>query len=832
MKASQHARRWSTLGLLTAVVATLVPFSLAVDVRPAGAVTVTAGTDAELRTALLDTSVTLIDLTANINMVCGSGTFGRQVGGTGLTIDGHGFTISGATCNTQVMNFSGSEALTLKNVTFTGGNHTLSSSVGGGGLQANGDLTLDGVTFTGNTITSTGTVATAGGGGIYAGGLNKTVTITNSTITNNVATCGACIRASGAGIEIGNTDTALILRNSTVTGNTASGSGSSRVGGGIYVPDTGSSLTLVYSTVVGNTATTGANIASLNLASFASVVALPTGGANCDITNAPASNGYNFDSGTSCGLATGTDQTNGGDPLLGALASNGGPTQTRMPATTSPLIEKIPVTSCSADGASAIAPLVDQRGFPRPKGGGCDIGAVELPAGTFRPLVPQRILDTRFGNSPQCPTCQNIVGALAPNEIRKIAVNLGGVPNPGASAVLLNVTVTAPSKAGWLTVFPADAATPAASNLNFVAGQTVPNLVLVKVGKGGVNEAKVSIGNTVFPTGPPAAAGTVHVIADVAGYYTDATQTPEDGFTSIDPIRIMDTRFGNGPQCPTCLDIVGAFGPNEERDVAAGGFGVVPSDADAVVMNVTVTGPSAGGWLTLYPTGGALPNAANLNFVAGQTIANLVTVKTGTGSDLGKVTVANTAFPTGPPPASGTVHVIADVVGYYKAGVGKTLSTIVPVRILDTRFGIGGVTGPVAPQATILANPQTASGLPAAGGYTSVVVNLAVTSPTAAGWLTAFPSTLANPPNAANLNFLAGKTVPNLVKVGVGADGKFKISNTKGCACAAAPSRSSPISSATSRRAPVAAAPVPALGAEPAHLVEDDVGGAGPRVGT
>jgi hypothetical protein len=188
--------------------------------------------------------------------------------------------------------------------------------------------------------------------------------------------------------------------------------------------------------------------------------------------------------------------------------------------------------------------------------------------------------------------------------------------------------------------------------------------------------------------------------------------------------------------------------------------------------------------LTLYPTGGALPNAANLNFVGGQTVASLVTVKVGTGGNAGKVTIGNTVFPSGPPPAAGSVHVIADVVGYYKLATGKTLSTIGPVRILDTRFGTGGVTGPVAPQATILVNPQTATGMAAVGSYATVVVNVAATSPSAAGWLTAFPSTLGSPPNAANLNFLAGQTVPNLVKVGVGSDGKLKIANTFGCACA------------------------------------------------
>jgi hypothetical protein len=201
-------------------------------------------------------------------------------------------------------------------------------------------------------------------------------------------------------------------------------------------------------------------------------------------------------------------------------------------------------------------------------------------------------------------------------------------------------------------------------------------------------------------------------------------------------------------------------------------MGGVPGDADAVVMNITATGPSAYGWLTLYPSGQMLPTAANLNFQAGQTVPNLVTVKIGTD---GKVAINNSGGNT----AAGTVHVVADVVGYYKAGAGAPLLPLSPQRILDTRFGTGGIVGPVAPQATITVDPQTAAGLPAPGSYSGVVVNVTVTGPSAYGWLTVFPSD-AMLPNTANLNFVAGQTVPNLVKIRVGADGKFKINNTGG----------------------------------------------------
>jgi len=59
------------------------------------------------------------------------------------------------------------------------------------------------------------------------------------------------------------------------------------------------------------------------------------------------------------------------------------------------------------------------------------------------------------------------------------------------------------------------------------------------------------------------------------------------------------------------------------------GQGGVPLDATAVALNVTVDGPDASGFVTVYPCGGSLPLASNVNFVAGQTVANAVTVAVG-----------------------------------------------------------------------------------------------------------------------------------------------------------------------------------------------------------
>jgi hypothetical protein len=329
----------------------------------------------------------------------------------------------------------------------------------------------------------------------------------------------------------------------------------------------------------------------------------------------------------------------------------------------------------------------------------------------------------------------------------------------------LNVTATNPAAFGWLTLFPADAALPTASNLNFAPGQSVPNLVAVKVAQSGPNAGKVSITNT----GGISGGGTVDVVADVVGYYADGTGTLAGRFTGLAPNRILDSRSNTGFNGPLAQNATGVL-------TVTGGS--VPADADSVVLNVTATGSTAAGWLTVYPADQSLPSASNLNFATGQSVANLVTVKLGVGGlSAGKVRVTNTGGFPGP----GSVQVIGDVVGYYKNAVGAFLTPLRPQRILDTRSGLGGTSGPVTPQQTVIIDPHTAAGIPPVGSYSGVIVNVTATGPTGGGWLTAYPSDQGLP-TASNLNFGAGQTVANLVKLKVGADGDLKITNTGGVA--------------------------------------------------
>jgi hypothetical protein len=109
-------------------------------------------------------------------------------------------------------------------------------------------------------------------------------------------------------------------------------------------------------------------------ASFGTVVARASGGVNCEVLT-PGSLGYNYSDDTTCGFTGTGDRQGAADPQLGALAANGGPTLTMLPASTSPLLDAIPVGACAGPEPGVDD---DQRGIARPQGTGCDVGAVEV----------------------------------------------------------------------------------------------------------------------------------------------------------------------------------------------------------------------------------------------------------------------------------------------------------------------------------------------------------------------------------------------------------------------------------------------------------------------
>ena len=348
------------------------------------------------------------------------------------------------------------------------------------------------------------------------------------------------------------------------------------------------------------------------------------------------------------------------------------------------------------------------------------------PPGDLVALSPSRRLDTRIGQG------ISRVGPLGPGEqIDMMVAGTGGVPNANAVAAVMNVTAVNPTNAGYLTVWPAGEGQPDSSNLNFRPADVVPNLVVCKLGRSGMVSLRNAVGNT-------------DVVADVVGYIRQGATTT---LVPVLPQRLLDTRF-NQP-----------VGPGGDIELTVVGATIPSSGVESVVLNVTVTGPTRASFLTVYPHGDARPWASNLNFLPGQTVPNLVVAKVGAG---GKVRFFN---------ADGDTHVVVDLLGYVASGASATGQTVAltPARVLDTRNPSSG--GPLAGGEERIIGLAGLGGLPA-GAFSGIVANVTVTDPTHDGYLTVWPAHLARP-DASNLNFGPGQTVPNLVVSAVAPDGSI-----------------------------------------------------------
>lgn len=404
----------------------------------------------------------------------------------------------------------------------------------------------------------------------------------------------------------------------------------------------------------------------------------------------------------------------------------------------------ITFTPSSAGQKSARLLLVDDS-LPPGDGSGRDIVLTGNalrgvdPFGELTALTPARILDTRSGLG-------GVTTPAAPGATFDVTVaGRAGIPVSGVLAVVMNVTVTAPTEAGFLTVWPSGIEQPGISNVNFAAGQTVANLAIVALGDGG----QVSIFNE---------RGTAHVLLDVVGFYADVTGPLGSRFHPMAPQRSFDTRDGTGG---VAVGPLGAGSTLTTRVVERLG---VPAGATAIVMNVTVDQPTESGYLTVFPADVERPTVSNLNFAPGQTVANMITVRV---PPSGRISFFN---------ETGTVNLLADVVGWYgedRSGEAGRYVPLTPTRVFDSRvaspFGDDGA----IPEGELLVQTQTPSGAGA------LVYNVTAVAPTAAGYVTVFPDR-PPVPLASNLNFTPGRNVPNLVIVRRGDNGWILFFNSAG----------------------------------------------------
>jgi uncharacterized protein (DUF1501 family) len=240
----------------------------------------------------------------------------------------------------------------------------------------------------------------------------------------------------------------------------------------------------------------------------------------------------------------------------------------------------------------------------------------------FNPVSPARLFDTRIGSGIR----PGKVPDGTPIDVQ--VSGRAGVPEFGATAVVMNLTVTEAESAGWMRSTPYGQTAATTSNVNFAAGDTVPNLVICKIGDGG----KITIDGRGTGT---------HVLGDVFGYFG------ADGrrLRTVPPSRVLDTREGLG----AALQPVGAA----PIRLVIGGQAQVPADANAVVLNVTATNVRGPSFVTVWPDGETQPGTSNLNMATGRTVANLVICRLGEGGALNLASPVNQC------------DLVADVMGYF-----------------------------------------------------------------------------------------------------------------------------------------------------------------------
>ena len=342
------------------------------------------------------------------------------------------------------------------------------------------------------------------------------------------------------------------------------------------------------------------------------------------------------------------------------------------------------------------------------------------PATRMTAVTPARVLDTRTGRGSD-------LGAMAipaKGRVDVLVLGVGGVPASGVAAVALNLTGIAHGGPTFLSAYPSDSPWPGTSSLNLGKDQVHATLVVPRVGSDG----HVSVYNS---------AATTDAVLDVVGYFP---VTGGSTYTPVVPARLVDTRTAAMP-----------FHNGEIRTFQVAGRAGVPTDATAVLANLTVTGATSAGLATVFPAAATRPGTSTLNLVRGEVATNRF-VSALSGGRLSVYTQVSRA------------DVVIDVVGYLSSAVtGTAFTPLTPVRLLDTRAANGVPTrAMVAGGATTTVTLAGRGGVPA--DAKAVAMTLTTTGVTRGGYVTAW-SGVGGRPLVSDVNTWNGHTVANLVVV-------------------------------------------------------------------
>lgn len=340
------------------------------------------------------------------------------------------------------------------------------------------------------------------------------------------------------------------------------------------------------------------------------------------------------------------------------------------------------------------------------------------------------------------PNVGEIRWASTVDRVRFGPVTMGEVGPPQT------ITLTAPAQvsyqgAGWLGdsfAFVEQRNTCVGQQLE--TGQTCTLTVAARPGSRGGHAA------TVTPTATTSD-GRIHTLGTVS-LTTTGVETARGAYTGVRPARILDTRHAHGVTTSTPV------GNGQTVPLKVAGVGGLPSTGvAAAVVNLTVVEPTARGYVTAYPSGSARPTASSVNFGAGWTGANLVTVAVGAD---GRILLHH---------VGGATHLVADVVGWYHSTAtapstsGRYGSYVPwdPTRIADTR----SESRPLAGGSTLRVGADFGSLNP---HVRALAVTVTVTRATSRGYLTTWSGS-GTRPGTSTLNYSGSRSVPNMAIVPV-----------------------------------------------------------------
>ncbi len=400
-----------------------------------------------------------------------------------------------------------------------------------------------------------------------------------------------------------------------------------------------------------------------------------------------------------------------------------------------------------------------------------------IPAGQTSPVLEWYSLSQGVGTqTAEIPMVSNGVTY----SVTVSAINQSGIGQPSS-----------PSNSVTPSNNPAPAITSIEPNYGTVDGNTPVVITGVGLGSSGLQvtfgsspalASTIISDNQLDATTPPSVtAGLVNVSfgtgVAVQNTGTGSTFNYVDGqpFHPITPVRICDTRLAAAPnQCNLGGTKAGTLGPGATMVVGIAGLDNIPSSASSAVINITATDTTAPSFLQVSPYGAPPVSTSSLNWLAGQTVANNVTVRLGTN---GKLSIYN---------AFGSLDVVIDVEGYMGPNLTSSNAglyfSVTPQRIVDTRanssFELSGnqlasmtpVSFGVTGQSPVVTSNYTSTVVPSQG-VSAVVLNVTVTDTTSAGYLTLWPQG-STQPYTSDLNWAKGDTIANQVIVPVGANGE------------------------------------------------------------